>query len=124
MKFPDIHVKRGVRFVEDGNLASSGGLSCGIDLALRVVERYFGREVASEAAFDLEYQGPGWMDANSNVVYAKMRASDSNHPVCPVCSMSVDTASGLTTAYQGRTYYFCSPDHKVQFDATPSKFVE
>jgi transcriptional regulator GlxA family with amidase domain len=39
MKFPDIHVRRGVRFVEDGNLASSGGLTCGMDLALRVVER-------------------------------------------------------------------------------------
>jgi len=38
-KYPDIRVKRGARFVEDGNLASAGGLSSGIDLALRVVER-------------------------------------------------------------------------------------
>jgi len=53
-KFPDIHVKRGARFVEDGNLASSGGLSCGIDLAFRVVERYFGREVAKQAAMAAE----------------------------------------------------------------------
>src|SRR5438445_1940914 len=46
MQFPDVHLKRGARFVEDGNLASAGGLSSGIDLALRVVERYFGREIA------------------------------------------------------------------------------
>jgi transcriptional regulator GlxA family with amidase domain len=40
MRFPDIHLRRGARFVEDGNLATAGGLSSGIDLALRVVERY------------------------------------------------------------------------------------
>ncbi len=33
VEFPDIHLKRGARFVEDGNLASSGGLTSGMDLA-------------------------------------------------------------------------------------------
>ena len=33
-QYPDIQVKRGARFVEAGNLASAGGLSSGIDLAL------------------------------------------------------------------------------------------
>jgi transcriptional regulator GlxA family with amidase domain len=46
VEFPDIHLKRGARFVEDGNLASSGGLTSGMDLAFRVVERYFGPAVA------------------------------------------------------------------------------
>jgi len=50
-QFPDIHLKRGARFVEDGNLATAGGLSSGIDLALRVVERYYGREVAHKAGW-------------------------------------------------------------------------
>ena len=27
MRFPDIHLKRGARFVEDGNLATAGGLT-------------------------------------------------------------------------------------------------
>jgi len=36
-KFPDIHAKRGVRYVDDGNLASAGGLACGIDLAHELV---------------------------------------------------------------------------------------
>src|SRR5207244_12053431 len=44
-QFPDIHLKRGARFVEDGNLATAGGLSSCIYLALRVVERYYGRHV-------------------------------------------------------------------------------
>lgn len=49
--YRDIQLKRGARFVEEGNLATAGGLSSGIDLALRVVERYFGRDVAKETAY-------------------------------------------------------------------------
>src|SRR6266850_1088152 len=72
MQFPDIHLKRGARFVEAGNLASAGGLSSGIDLALRVVERYYGREIAQKTVYNMEYQGQGWMNADSNQIYAKM----------------------------------------------------
>jgi transcriptional regulator GlxA family with amidase domain len=68
-KYPAVHLKRGKRFVEDGNLASAGGLSSGIDLAIRVIERYFGREAAEQTAYRLEYQGLGWTDANSNKMY-------------------------------------------------------
>ncbi|WP_275066531.1 DJ-1/PfpI family protein [Acidisarcina polymorpha] len=70
-RYPDIHLKRGARFVEDGNLASAGGLSSGIDLAIRVIERYYGREAAEKTAYLLEYQGKGWQDSNSNEIYAK-----------------------------------------------------
>jgi transcriptional regulator GlxA family with amidase domain len=59
-QYPDIHLKRGARFVEDGNLASAGGLSSGIDLAIRVIERYFGCKAAERTAYTLEYQGKGW----------------------------------------------------------------
>jgi transcriptional regulator GlxA family with amidase domain len=123
-RFPDLHVKRGARFVDDGNLASSGGLSCGIDLAFHVVERYFGRAVATQAAYDMEYQGRGWMDANSNMTYAQARTGTASHPVCAVCSMAVDKATAPSSAYKGKTYYFCSTDHQHAFDATPAKYVE
>jgi putative intracellular protease/amidase/YHS domain-containing protein len=121
-QFPDIHLKRGARFVEDGNLATAGGLSSGIDLALRVVERYFGREVAQKTAYDLEYQGQGWMNPESNQVYAAAPVSTAQHPVCPVCGMDVDPASAPKSAFKGTTYYFCSDDDKKTFDATPDKF--
>lgn len=123
-KYPDVHVKRGVRFVEEGNLASSGGLSSGIDLALRVVERYFGHDVATEAAYNMEYQGRGWLDANSNAMYARVRTSVNGHPACPVCSMSVDAATAPKSVYKRVTYYFCSPDHKGLFDKMPAEFVK
>jgi transcriptional regulator GlxA family with amidase domain len=59
--FPDIQVKRGVRFVEGEKISTAGGLTSGTDLALRVVERYFGREVAETTAKYMEYQGRGWV---------------------------------------------------------------
>ncbi len=58
---PDIEVKRGVRFVENEKVSTAGGLTSGTDLALRVVERYFGREVAQTTATYMEYQGKGWI---------------------------------------------------------------
>jgi transcriptional regulator GlxA family with amidase domain len=123
-QFPDVRLKRGARFVEDGNLASSGGLSSGIDLALRVVERYYGHEVAKSTAYVMEYQGQGWMNPDSNNVYAKVRTSTDEHPICPVCDMDVDAATASKSVYKGKTYYFCSRDHKDQFDAAPEKFVK
>jgi putative intracellular protease/amidase/YHS domain-containing protein len=122
-EFPDIHLKRGARFVEDGNLATAGGLSSGIDLALRVVERYFGRDVAQKTAYTMEYQGLGWMNPDSNQVYAAMPVSTAEHPVCPVCQMDVDPTTAPKSVFKGATYYFCSDDDKKTFDAAPDKFV-
>jgi transcriptional regulator GlxA family with amidase domain len=59
--YPDIQVKRGVRFVEGEKISTAGGLTSGTDLALRVVERYFGREIAQATANYMEYQGKGWI---------------------------------------------------------------
>ena len=59
--FPDVTLKRGLRFVENEKISTAGGLTSGIDLALRVVERYFGREVAQTTATYMEYQSKGWI---------------------------------------------------------------
>ena len=123
MKFPKIDLKRGARFVENGNLATAGGLSSGIDLALHVVERYYGREVAAKTAYNMEYQGQGWMDANSNQTYAVVPVSTAEHPVCPVCGMDVDPKTSPKSVFKGVTYYFCSDDDKETFDTAPEKFV-
>jgi putative intracellular protease/amidase/YHS domain-containing protein len=122
-EFPDIHLKLGARFVEEGNLATAGGLSSGIDLALHVVERYFGREVAQKTAYNMEYQGQGWMNPDSNQVYATAPVSTAEHPVCVVCGMDVDPKTAPKSVFKGTTYYFCSDDDKKTFDAAPDKFV-
>ena len=59
--FPDVSVKRGLRFVENEKISTAGGLTSGIDLALRVVDRYFGRDVAQQTATYMEYQSKGWI---------------------------------------------------------------
>ena len=52
---------RAARFVEGEKISTAGGLTSGIDLALRVVERYFGRKAATKTAAYMEYQGTGWI---------------------------------------------------------------
>jgi putative intracellular protease/amidase/YHS domain-containing protein len=123
MRYPDIQVRRGARFVEAGNLASSGGLSSGIDLALRVVARYFGREVAAQTADHMEYQSQGWTDPNANVAYRRRAVSSAAQPLCPVCDMDVDPQSAPKSVYHGQSYYFCMPAHKDAFDAAPENYL-
>ena len=54
-EFPRVRLVRGRRFVEHERLATAGGLTSGIDLALRVVERYLGSPEAIATARYLEY---------------------------------------------------------------------
>jgi YHS domain-containing protein len=96
----------------------------GIDLALRVVERYYGREVANRTTYYMEYQGQGWMNESSNSIYAKVGTDVDNSPYCLVCGMDVDPQTAPSSSYKGKTYYFCMPGHKHQFDATPEKFLK
>jgi putative intracellular protease/amidase/YHS domain-containing protein len=121
MQFPDVHVQRGARFVESGNLATAGGLTSGMDLAFRVVERYFGRDIANQTATLLEYQGQGWLNPNSNAEFAGPIKQTANHPLCAVCGMEIDRS--LSSTYKGKTYYFCVKEHKQIFDASPEKFA-
>jgi len=59
--YPKIAVQRRMRYVQsDPVIFTAGGLSSGIDLALHVVELYYGREVADETVQHLEYEGTGW----------------------------------------------------------------
>jgi YHS domain-containing protein len=124
MTFPNIQLKRGARFVENGNLATAGGLSSGIDLALRVVERYYGRDVAQKTAYTMEYQGQGWMNPDSNNAYATALVSTPEHPICAVCGMDVDPKIAPNSVFKGTTYFFCSDDDKKTFDAAPDKFAQ
>jgi transcriptional regulator GlxA family with amidase domain len=59
-KYPEVIVKRGRRYVENADISSAGGLTSGIDLALHVVDRYFGAEVAARTAAYMEYESDGW----------------------------------------------------------------
>ena len=54
--FPAVTVEEKLHVVEDGNVLTSAGISAGIDMALRVVVRYFGDDVARATARHMEYR--------------------------------------------------------------------
>jgi transcriptional regulator GlxA family with amidase domain len=62
-EYPNVKLRRGLRFVEGPVISTAGGLTSGIDLALRVVERYFGRAVAKATAEYMEYESTSWIVA-------------------------------------------------------------
>lgn len=51
------------RVVDDGNLVSAGGVTSGLDLALYLLERYYGPQIshAVEQLFEYERRGTVWM---------------------------------------------------------------
>jgi len=67
--FPDAKLETNKRYVQsDGVIFTAGGLSSGIDLALHIVELYFGRDVAESTAQMMEYEGTGWKGDGSATV--------------------------------------------------------
>ncbi|HTV14395.1 MAG TPA: DJ-1/PfpI family protein [Acidobacteriaceae bacterium] len=112
--YPQVHLVRGARFVEQGDLATAGGVSSGIDLAIRVVERYVGREATDELIDMLEYQGKGWQNSGSNRAFATMPELTGLKPLCPVCFMGADRS--ISARYRGKTYDFCMESHKALFE--------
>ena len=56
--FPSVTVEYQKHVVEDGRLLTSAGISAGIDMALKVVARYFGEAIAQATARHIEYPYP------------------------------------------------------------------
>jgi putative intracellular protease/amidase len=60
-KYPDVHFLLNRRWVQsDPVIFTSGPTGAGIDLALHIVDLYFGREVAERAAGSMNYPGQDW----------------------------------------------------------------
>ncbi len=56
--FPEVTVEDRLRVVEQGALITSAGIAAGIDMAFRVVSRYFGEDIARATARYMEYPFP------------------------------------------------------------------
>ena len=54
-EYPQVAVRRGAKFVDEGRVLTAGGISAGIHLALHLVARWAGRDVAVETARRMEY---------------------------------------------------------------------
>jgi putative intracellular protease/amidase/YHS domain-containing protein len=123
MHYPDVTLARGVRFTDNGRIATSAGLSAGIDLALHVVARYYGKQAARQTAYDMEYLSTHWLDAD-NAAYGKPPpVAKAGNAICPVCWMEVDPKTATVATYRGVKYYFCIPEHARLFAAAPARFL-
>jgi putative intracellular protease/amidase len=58
-QYPKVTVRDDRRVVDNGRIATSAGISAGIDGALHLVARLSGRAKASETAHNMEYHWPG-----------------------------------------------------------------
>lgn len=123
MEYPNVTVRRGARFVDAGRIATSAGLSAGIDLALHMVARYYGEDPARQTAFDMEYQSRAWQNEDSNAAYRNPPAPSPGFALCEVCWMQVDPKTAPSSVYRGKRYYFCMPEHKKLFDAAPQRIL-
>ena len=56
--FPSVIVEYDKHVVEDGRVVTSAGISAGIDMALKVVSRYYGERIARATARHMEYPYP------------------------------------------------------------------
>lgn len=54
--FPHLTVQENVRWVEDGKVISSGGITAGIDMSLHIVSKLFGEALATKTARQMEFQ--------------------------------------------------------------------
>jgi transcriptional regulator GlxA family with amidase domain len=73
-RYPTVQFVSGLRYVDNDKIASAGGLSSGIDLALHIVERYYGRDIAQAAADYMEYKGELWKNPQYSEVKAVVAA--------------------------------------------------
>ncbi len=56
IEFPQVEVQREVKFVDEGNVITSGGISAGINMSFHIVKRLLGSEVAQNTAKIMEYE--------------------------------------------------------------------
>ena len=73
--YPKVRVRRDVRFVDNGTVITTAGVSAGIDGALHLVAKLQGLEKAKEVAFYMEYDkwkpGEGLILSKDNPYYKR-----------------------------------------------------
>lgn len=54
-EFPRVLLQRNVKFVDEGVIVTSGGISAGINMSFHIVKRFVGSDIARETARRMEY---------------------------------------------------------------------
>lgn len=139
---PKATVMEHTRFVDQGNLLTTAGVSAGIDGALHVVARLKGMEAAKQIARIMEYDkwepqaglvvGKAQAHAKGKIkatvvkktVAAKPTQMKLTSSIDPVCQMSVEGMVTDTARYMGKTYGFCSKICKERFRKEPTAYLK
>ncbi|MDD5772083.1 MAG: DJ-1/PfpI family protein [bacterium] len=103
------NVREGVRYVQDGNLVTSAGVSAGIDLSLWLTEQVYGADVSDKVKSIIEYY------PDQTVKVAPIVKTGKKMPVDPVCGMEVDEKTVIKVEKDGNAYYFCCEACKQKF---------
>ena len=123
---PQAKVLKDKRFVEDGKLLTTAGVSAGIDGALRVVAELRGPDEAVAVARLMQYDnwqpGQGLVLGKSGIrPPAPLAATVARDPVC---RMAVTSKTAPTLTYQGTTYHFCSAGCRENFRRHPAQYIK
>ncbi len=54
-EFPQVNLQRHVKYVDEGRIITSGGISAGINMTFHIVEILLGSEIAQRTALRMEY---------------------------------------------------------------------
>lgn len=152
-RFPKAIVVRRVRYVQDGKLTTTAGVTAGIDGALRLVEQHSGRAISDMVMRAIEYTPQPPFDPNAGqmpmrkpvrqvrsvtgslkkVVTAKTDASARKavqpaaqivNATDPVCHMRVSSTTVHRHTHQSKTYGFCAASCRAVFAADPATYLK
>lgn len=101
-QFPKVQLQKDMRYVQsDPVIFTAGGLSSGIDLALHIVDLYFGREVAEATARHMEYEGEGWKGDGRAAESFSQPVATGPHPSDTVSKGVLGNWKGTLDAIEG-----------------------
>jgi transcriptional regulator GlxA family with amidase domain/YHS domain-containing protein len=143
---PKAKILRNTRFVEDGKIITTAGVSAGLDGALHIVAKLKGFEVAKKTASLMEYdhwkpnmgivigttnQQPTNKKSNTLVKKSSGKVAKNAEIIRdflaeetdPVCKMHINKDTKHLSAYKGKKVGLCSIVCKEMFDKEPEKYI-
>lgn len=126
--YPDIRVAADALFVEDDGILTSAGVSAGIDLALALVERDHGAELARAVARNLVMfmQRPGGQSQFSAPLGVRPPSTPTLRSIVDLVSAqpSLDHSTSSLAARVGVSARHLARLFATELDTTPAKYVE
>jgi len=74
-RYPNAQWMRGLRYVEDGNLISTAGVTSGVNGALRVVAKHLGEDAGRDLALRIGYPDQR-LDTSPEIAAQRLTISD------------------------------------------------